>query len=56
MILNSRNNLFNFTDMAMRTLENIEFTSSGHGQFMCEVLQDVQRQKLKNIKLISAAY
>ena len=49
-ILNKfRNNLFNFTDMAMRTLESMEFTSAGHGEFMCEVLQDVQKQKLKNI-------
>ncbi len=41
--------LFNFTDFAMRLLEGQRFASSGHGQLICEVLQDIQRKKLKNL-------
>ena len=44
-----KNNLFNFTNIAMLELESLKFTSSGHAEFICEVLQDVQRQKLKNV-------
>ena len=44
-----KNNLFNFTDMAMRELEKISFTSAGHGEFLCEILQGVQMQEIKNI-------
>ena len=33
----------------MRQLESVRFASSGHGQLICEVLQDIQQKKLKNV-------
>lgn len=42
-------NLFNFTDLAMKFLESRKFSSAGHGELICEILQDVQRKKIKNI-------
>ena len=44
-----QNNLFAFTDLAMQVTERRKFISDGHAQFICEILQDVQRKKIKNI-------
>jgi predicted phage terminase large subunit-like protein len=42
-------NLFAFTDLAMRVVEKKPFTSGGHAELICEVLQDVSKKKIKNI-------
>lgn len=44
-----QSNLFAFTDLAMRVVEQRPFVSNGHAEFICEVLQDVAKKKIKNI-------